>query len=157
MADEDLRGGVTLSAGEYMRALAPSGNSPFARPFSLVRPPCDRQYRAARLKAERMKRRAERRAAEALEEGGPVRGVDVAELTRLWTSFGFRELRSDLSPQEAEKLHRLLAGVPGRRRRRAEVWHATIFALREARRAAEIPIGVQSRKWRQSYPDLNDW
>ena len=155
MADEDLRG-VTLSAGEYIRALAPSGDSPFARPFSLVRPPCDRQYRTARLKAERMKRRAERRAAEALEEGGSVRGVDVAELARLWTSFTFRELRRDLSPQEAEKLHRLLAGYLSRQVP-PEVWHAAIFALREARRAAEIPIGAPPRKWRQSFPDLNDW
>jgi hypothetical protein len=38
-----------------------------------------------------------------------------------------------------------------------EVWHATIAALREARRAAEFSADARPRKWRQVFPDLNGW
>src|SRR6202020_2209575 len=53
MAIEDRRGGL----------------SQYARPFSLIPPPRDRQFRTAQLKAERAKRRAEQRRAAALENG----------------------------------------------------------------------------------------
>ena len=47
MAGEDPGGGIILSARDYMRAIAPSGESPFARCFSLVPPLRDRQFRTA--------------------------------------------------------------------------------------------------------------
>jgi hypothetical protein len=144
MADEELPGGV----------------KPYARPFSLVPPPRDRQFRTSALKAERRQRKAERRMAAALEarEDGdaPPRGVDMAELARLWGSFGYRELRRDLSPEDEERLHRQLAGVLAHEIS-LEVWHVTIFALNEARRAAEVPVGTRPRKWPTSYPDLHKW
>jgi hypothetical protein len=68
----------------------------------------------------------------------------------------FRELRADLSPQDEEKLHRQLAGVMAHEIS-LEVWHATISALREARRAAEVPIGAQPRKWRQVFSSFDYW
>jgi hypothetical protein len=128
----------------------------YARPFNLVPPPCDRQFRTAQLKAERSKRNAERRLAAALDDGKAVHAVHMPELTRLWASAAFRELRADLPPQEAEKLHRQLAAVLSGETSLA-VWHATVGALREARRAAELPVGARPRKWRQIFPDLNAW
>jgi hypothetical protein len=148
MANEDQRGGVTLSARDYMRAIRPSGDSPFARPFNLVPPPRDKQFRTAQLRADRSKRKAERRLAAKLdaggEEGRAVRAVDLVELARVWSSPGFRELRNDLAPQNEEKLHRQLAGVLAHEIS-LEVWHATLFALNGARRAAEVPVGASSR------------
>lgn len=139
----------------------PGGVRPFARPFNLVPPTRDKQFRAGQIKVERSKRKAERRVRAALEArtygDAPPRGVDLAELARLWGSFGYRELRRDLSPHEAEELHRRLAAVLAHEEGAAAVWWATISALREVRRAAEVPIGAPSRKWRQSFPDLNGW
>ena len=45
----------------------PDGMNPHARPFSLVPPPRDRQFRTTQLKAERSKRSAEQRRAAALD------------------------------------------------------------------------------------------
>ena len=70
--------------------------------------------------------------------------------------LAFRDLRAGLPPEDEEKLHRQLAGVMAGEIPLA-VWHATLSALREARRAAELPVGVHPRKWRQVFPDLNEW
>jgi hypothetical protein len=143
MAGEDLPGGVRS----------------YARPFSLVRPPLDRQFRTAQRKAERSQRKAERRLEAALEEGearAAAPAVNTAELARVWSSFGFRELRADLSPEAEEKLHRQLVRYMSGEDS-PEVWHATLFALREARRAAEVPVGVRPRKWRQSFSSSDYW
>jgi hypothetical protein len=136
----------------------PGGMNPYARPFSLIPPPRDRQFRTSTLKAERSTRGAERRLAAALDkgEGEAVRAVNIAELARLWTSAAFRDLRTGLPPHEAEKLHRQLAGVLSGEIPLA-VWHSTIAALREARRAADLSDDARPRKWRQSRPDLSDW
>ena len=134
------------------------GMKSYARPFNLVPPPRDRQFRTATLKAERSKRKADRRLASALDEGEAeaVHTVDTAELARLWGSAAYRDLRAGLPPQEEEKLHRQLIGVLSGETPFA-VWHATIASLREARRAAELLADARPRKWRQSYPDLNGW
>ena len=139
MADEDLPGGVSC----------------YARPFSLIPPPRDRQFRTAQLKVERSQRKAKRHLEATLDNGEAVRATNTVELARLWSSFGFRELWSDLPPYEAEKLHRQLAGVLSGEVSPA-VWWATISALREVRRAAEVSVGARPRKRRQSYPDLSD-
>ena len=49
----------------------PDGMNPHARPFNLIPPPRDRQFRTTQLKAERSKRDAEQRMAAALETVGP--------------------------------------------------------------------------------------
>jgi hypothetical protein len=134
----------------------PDSVRPFARPFSLVPPPRDRQFRTAQLKAERSKRNAERRLAAALDDSKAVHAVHMPELTRLWASAAFRELRADLPPQEAEKLHRQLAAVLSDETT-LSVWHATVAALLEVRRAAEFSANARPRKWRQVFPDLNGW
>ena len=134
----------------------PDGMNPRARPFSLVPPPRDRQFRTAQLKAERSKRSAEQRRAAAFDDSQAGRAVNTAELTRLWASAAYRELRADLPPHEVEKLHNQLASVLSGETS-LKVWHATIAALREARRAADLSDEVRPRKWRQSYPDLSDW
>ena len=134
----------------------PGGMNPYARPFNLIPPPRDRQFRTTQLKAERSRRRAERRLAAAFDDSQAGCAVNMAELTRLWASAAYRELRADLPPQEVEKLHRQLAAVLCGETPLA-VWHATVSALREVRRSAELPVGVRPRKWRQSYPDLSDW
>jgi hypothetical protein len=134
------------------------GMKPYARPFNLVPPPRDRQFRTATLKAKRSKRKADRRIASALDEGEAetVHAVNTAELARLWGSAAYRDLRAGLPSQEEEKLHRQLVGVlPGETP--LAVWHATIFSLCEARRAADLATEVRPRKWWQSYPDLNGW
>jgi hypothetical protein len=140
MANEDLPGGV----------------KPFARQFSLVRPPRDRQFRAAQLKVERSQRKAQRRLRAAFDDGGAVCVASTAELSRIWSSASFSDLRADLPPQEIEQLQRQLIGVLSGEISLA-TWHATISALREVPRAAEVPVGARPRKWRQSYPDLNGW
>jgi hypothetical protein len=140
MAIEDVAGGMKA----------------YARPFSLVPPPRDRQFRTAALKAERSKRKADRRLASALDEDETIHAVNTAELARLWGSAAYRDLRAGLSPEDEEKLHRQLAGVLAGDTPLA-VWHATIASLREARRAADLAADARPRKWRQSYPDLNGW
>ena len=136
------------------------GMKPYARSFNLVLPPRDRQFRTATLKAERSKRKADRRLAAALDEGAAeaeaIHAVNTAELGRLWGSAAYRDLRAGLPPQEQEKLHRQLVGVLSGETPLA-VWHATIFSLREARRAADLAADALPPKWRQSYPDLNGW
>ena len=134
------------------------GMKPYARPFSLVRPPRDQQFRTAMLKAERSKRKADRRLAAALDEGEAeaIHAVNTAELGRLWGSAAYRDLRAGLSLQEEEKLHRQLVGVLSGETPLA-VWHATISALREARRAADLAAAGRPRKWRQVFSDLNGW
>jgi hypothetical protein len=97
MAIEDVAGGMKA----------------YARPFSLVPPPRDRQFRTAALKAERSKRKADRRLASALDEDETIHAVNTAELARLWGSAAYRDLRAGLSPEDEEKLHRQLAGVLG--------------------------------------------
>ena len=136
----------------------PGSMRPDARSFNLVPPPRDRQFRTATLKAERSKRKADRRLAAALDEGEAetVHAVNTAELARLWSSAAYRDLRAGLPPQEEEKLHRQLAGVLSGDTPLA-VWHATIASLRAARRAADLAADARPRKWRQSYPDLNGW
>jgi len=134
----------------------PGAMNPHARPFSLVPPPRDRQFRTTQLKAERSRRRAEQRRAAALDNGKAVHAVHMPELTRLWASAAFRELWADLPPQEVEKLHRQLAAVLSGETALA-VWHATVAALREARRAAEFSANARPHKWRQVFPDLNGW
>ena len=132
------------------------GMKPYERSFNLVPPPRDRQFLTATLKAQRSKRKADRRLAAALDEGEAeaVYAVNTAELARLWGSAAYRDLRAGLPPQEEEKLHRQLAGVLSGDTPLA-VWHATIASLREARRAADLAADARPRKWRQSYPDLN--
>ena len=134
----------------------PDSVKPYARPFNLVPPPCDRQFRTAQLKAKRSWRRAERRLAAALDDSQAGQAVNMAELTRLWASAAYRELRADLPPHEVEKLHNQLASVLSGETS-LKVWHATIAALREARSAADLSDEVRPRKWRQSWPDLSDW
>jgi hypothetical protein len=134
----------------------PGGMNPYARPFSLVPPPRHRQFRTTQVKAQRSQRRAERRLAAALDSNGAVHTVNTAELTRLWASTAFSDLRVGLSPHEVEKLHNKLASVLSGKTS-LKVWHATIAALREARRAADLSEDARPRKWRQSWPDLSDW
>jgi hypothetical protein len=129
-----------------------------ARSLSLTPPATPRQFAAERVRAGAKQRRAARRLAVALKGGeddnAVPRGVDIAELSRAWASL--RDLREDLRPEDEERLHRQLAAYmsgeswPG-------VWHATVNAILEARRAAEVPVVARSRKWRQSWPDLNGW
>ena len=134
----------------------PGGVRPLARPFSLIPPPRDQQFRTAQLKVERSQRKAERRREAALEVGEVGRAGYTPELARLWASAPFRELRRDLPPHEAEKLHQQLAAFLSGEGS-VSAWHATLFALREARRAAEIPAGVHPRKWRQSFSSFDYW
>jgi hypothetical protein len=134
----------------------PGGVKPYARPFNLIPPPSNGQFRTARLKAERSKRVAERRLVAMLDDSETVYTINTAELTRLWASAAFRDLRAGLPPQEVEKLYRQLAAVLSGETPPA-VWHATIAALREARRAAESSADAAPRKWRQVFPDLNGW
>ena len=103
-----------------------------------------------------MKRKAERRLAAMLDDDRTVHAVNTAELARLWASAAFRDLRAGLSPQEEEKLHRQLAGVLSGESSPA-VWWATVSAIREARRAAELSADARPRKWRQVFPDVNGW
>jgi hypothetical protein len=134
----------------------PGGINPYARPFSLIPPPRDRQFRTTRLRAERSRRRAEQRRASALDDGRTLQPVNTAELARLWASAAFSDLRFGLPPHEVEKLHNQLASVLSGETS-LKVWHATIAALREARRAADLSADARPRKWRQSRPDLSDW
>ena len=132
--------------------------SHFARRFSLTPPALDRQFRTATLKAEKSKRKAESRVASALDDGDgeATPGVNTAEVARLWSSAAYRELRAGLPPWEEEKLHRQLAGVLSGETPPA-VWHATVAALREARRSADLEADVRPRKWRQSFRATSDW
>ena len=136
----------------------PGSMKPYARPFNLVPPPRDRQFRTATLRAERSKRKADRRLAAALDEGEAeaVHAVNIAELARLWGSAAYRDLRAGLPPQEEEMLYRQLVGVLSGETPLA-VWHATIASLREARRAADLAAEVRPRKWRQAFSDANGW
>ena len=134
----------------------PGGMNPHARPFSLVPLPRDRQFRTTQLRAERSRRRAEQRRAAALDDGQTAQAVNTAECDRLWASAAFRDLRSGLSPPEVERLHNQLASVLSGETS-LKVWHATIAALREARRVADLSDDARPRKWRQSWPDLSDW
>ena len=128
----------------------------YARPFSLLPPPRDWQFHTTQLKAQRSRRRAERRLAAALDNNGVVHTTNTAELTRLWASTAFSDLRVGLPPREVEKLHNQLASVLSGEIS-LKVWHTTIAALREARRAADLSDDTRPRKWRQSWPDLNGW
>jgi hypothetical protein len=134
----------------------PDGVNPHARRFSLVPPPRDRQFRTTRLKAERSKRSAEQRRATALEDGQTGHAFNPTELARIWASAAFCDLRFGLPTHEVEKLHNQLASVLSGQTS-LKVWHSTIAALREARRAADLSADAQPRKWRQSWPDLNGW
>jgi hypothetical protein len=134
----------------------PGGMNPYARPFSLVPPPRERQFRTMQLKADRSRRRAEQRRAAALDAGRTLQAVNTAELARIWASAAFCDLRFGLPPHEVEKLHNQLASVLSGEIS-LKVWLATIAALREARRAADLSDEGRPRKWRQSWPDLNDW
>ena len=133
------------------------GMNPHARPFNLVPPPRDRQFRTTRLKAERSKRKADQRLASALEEAGRPSTLSIRPSSLAsGASAAYCDLRFGLPPQEVEKLHHQLASVLSGETS-LKVWHATIAALREARRAADLSADVQPRKWRQSWPDLNGW
>ena len=134
----------------------PRGMNPRARPFSLIPPPRDRQFRTTQLKAERSKRRAEQRRAAALDGSRTFQAVHTAECDRLWASAAFCDLRCGLPPHEVERLHNQLASVLSGETP-LKVWHATIAALREARRVADLSDDARPRKWRQSWPDLSDW
>jgi hypothetical protein len=134
----------------------PSAMNPHARPFSLVPPPRDRQFRTTQLKAERSKRSAEQRRAAAVDDGQTGHAFNPTELARIWASAAFSDLRFGLPPHEVERLHNQLASVLSGETS-LKVWHATIAALREARRAADLSDDTRPRKWRQSWPDLNDW
>ena len=120
------------------------------------------QFAVERVRAGIKRRVAKKALGKVLDKGADAdkasaRAVNTAELARLWGSFAFRELRADLPPHQAEELHRRLAAVLAGEEGSAEVWWATISALRDVRRSAEVPIGAPSRKWRQSFPDLNGW
>jgi hypothetical protein len=130
--------------------------NPYARPFSLVPPARDRQFRTAQLKAERSKRRAEQGRAAALEDGQTAHAFNPTELARIWASAAFRDLRFGLPTHEVENLHNQLASVLSGETP-LKVWHATIATLREARRAADLSDDARPRKWRQSWPDHSDW
>jgi hypothetical protein len=134
----------------------PRGMNLYARPFSLIPPPRDRQFRTAQLKAERSKRSAEQRRAAALDAGQTGHAFNPTELARIWASAAFCDLRFGLPPHEVEKLHNQLSSVLSGEIS-LKVWHTTIAALREARRAADLSADAWPRKWRQSWPDLNGW
>jgi hypothetical protein len=134
----------------------PVGMNSYARPFSLVPPSRDRQFRTTQLKAERSKRRAEQRRAVALDDGQTRHAFNPTELARIWASAAFRDLRFGLPTHEVEKLHNQLSSVLSGETP-LKVWHATIATLREARRAADLCNDARPRKWRQSWPDLSDW
>ena len=136
MAIEDLSGGM----------------KPYARPFNLVPPPHDRQFRTRRSKPNAQ-------SAELNGAGRPhsmtVRPVTLSiRLNSLASGLPprFRDLRADLPPHEVEKLHHQLASVLSGETP-LEVWHATVAALREARRAADFSDDARPRKWRQVFPD----
>jgi hypothetical protein len=109
-----------------------------------------------RLKADRSRRSAEQRRAAALDDCQTGHAFNPAELARTWASAAFCDLRFGLPPHEVEKLHNQLASVLSGKTS-LKVWHATIAALREARRAADLSDEVRPRKGRQSWPDLRDW
>jgi hypothetical protein len=134
----------------------PGGMNPCARPFSLIPPPRDRQFRTTQLRAERSRRRGEQRRAAALDDGRILQAVNTTECARLWASAAFCDLRFGLPPHEVEKLHSQLASVLSGEIS-LKVWHATIAASREARRAADLSNDARPRKWRQSWPDPSDW
>jgi hypothetical protein len=108
------------------------------------------------LKADRSRRRAEQRRAAALDDGQTGHAFNPTELARIWASAAFSDLRFGLTPHEVEKLHNQLSSVLSGETP-LKVWHATIAALREARRAADLSDDTRPRKWRQSWPDLNGW
>ena len=135
----------------------PGGMKPYARPFNLVPPPRDLQFRTATLKAERSKRKADRRLASALDEG------EAVSTPLIWPSlpaFG-------LLPRFATCG---LACRRGRRKSFTVSWSASCPAKPRLRsgtrpsppcaRLAAPPIvlrDVRPRKWRQAFPDLNGW
>jgi hypothetical protein len=80
----------------------------------------------------------------ALDEDKGARGVSTAELARLWASAAFRDLRAGLPPQEEEKLHRQLAAVLSGESS-PSAWWATVSALRETRRAADLSTDEGAR------------
>jgi hypothetical protein len=139
----------------------PGGVNPFARAFSLSPPPRGGQFRTAALNAERRQRKAERRMAAALgtreDSDAPPRGVNIVELGRIWSSFAFKELRRDLSPEAEKRLHRQLAAVLAGEEGAAAVWWATVSALNEARRAADLSADVRPRNWRQDFSSSDYW
>jgi hypothetical protein len=85
--------------------------NPYARPFSLIPPPRDRQFRTTQLKAERSRRSAEQRRAAALDDGQTGHAFNPTELARIWASAAFCDLRFGLPPHEVEKLHNQLSSV----------------------------------------------
>ena len=109
-----------------------------------------------RLKADRSRRSAEQRRAAALDDCQTGHAFNPAELARIWASAAFCNLRFGLPPHEVEKLHNQLASVLSGETP-LKVWHATIAALREARRLADLSDDARPRKWRPFRPDLSEW
>ena len=103
MADEDLPGGV----------------KPYARPFSLVPPPRDRQFRTAQLKVERTQRKAERRLEAALDDGeaAPRRQYSRAQ-PRSGLPSGIASCGETCRLRTSRKASPAVGRRPGRRRRR---------------------------------------
>jgi hypothetical protein len=144
MAGEDFRG-VTISARDHAQAFAQSRESPFARRFSLVPPPRDRQFRTAALKADRSKRAAKRRVEKALEaEPGRIAQANLVELARVWSALAFRDLRRSLTEAEQERLRAHLAAYMAGETTPA-VWHAAVNAVAALRRATDSVVGAPGR------------
>jgi hypothetical protein len=91
-----------------------NGSRGYARPLSLTPPPTHMQFAAERARAGVKQRVAKKSLDKALNkrlDAGKTntRAVNMAELTRLWRSFG--ELRDGLWPEAEERLYRQLAAV----------------------------------------------
>ena len=131
------------------------GIKPYARPFDLVPPPRDRQFRTPRSK--KNDESARLTAAWRLRRRGQAEAVhaSVGRTARLWGSAAYRGLRAGLPPQEEEKLTvSWSASCPAKR--------GLGSGMRPSSPARGSPRSrscyeVRPRKWRQSYPDLDGW
>ena len=133
----------------------------YARPLSLTPPPTHMQFAVERVRASIKQRVAKKALDKALDKGADddkasARAINTAELPASGLPSGIANCAPTFAAG-GRRLHHLLAAVLAGEEGAAAIWWATLSALREARRAAEVPIGARPRKWRQSYPDPNGW
>jgi hypothetical protein len=90
--------------------------------------------------------KVERRIGKALEaEPRRVARANPVELTRIWSSLAFREPRDSLTQPKQEKLPAHLAAFMAGETTPA-VWHATVNAVADLRRASDPVIGAPRRR-----------
>jgi hypothetical protein len=118
----------------------------FAQVVNLTPPPTHRQFATERVRARNKERTARKKLHDALAEGdkqGRAR-VNPAEVTRIWGSLAFRDLRDILTEPEQEKLRAHLAAYMAGETTPA-VWHATVNAVAALRRATDSVVGARRR------------